>query len=192
MQTTVDVAMKVSWSVLGVYWLVGSRGGKAADRREAAAARLLKYWLPLIAAVALVGPGRWYGNSWLHERFRPRAAAVDWLGAAMLFAGALLAGWSRRMLGRNWSLAVTLKRDHELIQRGPYRAVRHPIYTGLILAFAGTALAIGEWRALLAVVILGVSFWFKLRMEERWLGEQFGEVYARYRARTKALVPGVW
>ena len=191
MQANVEIAVKASWGVLGAYWLISSRGIKTTGRRETVAVRFLKYRLPLLAAMALIGPGHWYGEAWLHERFRPRAEAADWLGAAVLLGGVWLACWSRWILGRNWSLSVTLKHGHELIQRGPYRVVRHPIYTGLITAFAGTALAIGEWRALLAVLIAGASFWFKLRMEERWLGEQFGEAYAQYREHTKALIPRV-
>lgn len=191
MQANVEIAVKASWGVLSAYWLISSRGIKVTGRREGFAQRFAKYWLPLLVAVGLIGPGHWFGDWWLHERYRPEGAAVDWIGAAVLLGGVWLACWSRWILGRNWSLSVTLKHDHELIQRGPYRVVRHPIYTGLITAFAGTAIAIGEWRALLAVLIVSVSFWFKLRMEERWLGEEFGDAYAQYRQRTKALIPGV-
>jgi protein-S-isoprenylcysteine O-methyltransferase Ste14 len=86
---------------------------------------------------------------------------------------------------------VQLKQDHELIEHGPYRHVRHPIYTGLLLAFLGTAVAIGEWRGLLALVIVATSFWRKLRLEERWLGEQFGVAYTDYMRRVRALIPGI-
>ena len=72
---------------------------------------------------------------------------------------------------------------------GPYRLVRHPIYTGLLLAFLGTAIAIGQWRGVLALLIVFVALWRKLRLEERWLGEIFGEAYARYRAEVAALIP---
>jgi protein-S-isoprenylcysteine O-methyltransferase Ste14 len=95
------------------------------------------------------------------------------------------------ILGRNWSGVVQLKQDHELIVRGPYSIVRHPIYTGLLLAFLGSALAIGEWRGLLATTIVAGSFWRKLRLEERWLCELFGEQYRAYMQRVKALVPCV-
>ncbi len=191
MQANVEIAVKASWGALSAYWLISSRGIKVDGRREAAGLRFIKYWLPLLAAIALIGPGHWYGEAWLHERFRPQGAVLDWLGAAVLAVGVGLACWARWLLGRNWSVSVTLKQDHELIQRGPYRVVRHPIYTGVITAFLGTALAIGEWRGCLAALIVAGSFWFKLRLEERWLGEQFGERYARYKRDTKALFPGV-
>jgi protein-S-isoprenylcysteine O-methyltransferase Ste14 len=86
---------------------------------------------------------------------------------------------------------VQLKQGHELILRGPYQRVRHPIYTGLLLAFLGSALALGELRGLLAFGILAASLWFKLRLEERWMREQFGSAYVDYMRRVKALVPGV-
>jgi len=86
---------------------------------------------------------------------------------------------------------VQLKQDHELIEAGPYRYVRHPIYSGLLLAFLGTALMIGEWRALLALAIIAASFWRKLQLEERWLGEYFGDAYTDYMRRVKALVPRI-
>jgi protein-S-isoprenylcysteine O-methyltransferase Ste14 len=84
-----------------------------------------------------------------------------------------------------------VKQGHELIERGPYRYVRHPIYTGLLLALVGTALLFGEWRAVLGFVIMFVSFWRKLRLEETWLSEYFGPAYGEYMQRVKALIPGV-
>jgi protein-S-isoprenylcysteine O-methyltransferase Ste14 len=132
-----------------------------------------------------------FSGTALDESFVPSSLWIAWLGLIMTFAGLLFACWARAILGRNWSGVVQLKEDHELIERGPYRFVRHPIYSGLLLAFLGTALMIGEWRALLAVVIVGVSFWRKLRLEERWLGEYFGGAYADYMRRVKALVPWV-
>ena len=77
-----------------------------------------------------------------------------WLGLIMVAAGIAFAVWARHYLGRNWSGTVTVKQDHELIRSGPYRLVRHPIYTGLLLAILGTAVAFGEWRGLLAFALL--------------------------------------
>jgi protein-S-isoprenylcysteine O-methyltransferase Ste14 len=99
--------------------------------------------------------------------------------------------WARATLGRNWSAVVQVKQGHELVERGPYRWVRHPIYTGLLMGFLGTACALGEWRGLLGTAIVGVSFWFKLKLEERWMREQFGARYEDYMRRVKALIPGV-
>jgi protein-S-isoprenylcysteine O-methyltransferase Ste14 len=113
------------------------------------------------------------------------------IGLALTFAGLAFAIWARMLLGGNWSSDVTLKRDHELIVVGPYRWVRHPIYTGILLALIGTALAVGEWRAVLAVVLAAAAFWRKLGIEEAVMRRQFGESYTRYGERVPALIPFV-
>jgi protein-S-isoprenylcysteine O-methyltransferase Ste14 len=162
-------------------------------RRESPGLRFAKYWLPLIAAGALLGPGDWYGtgDAGLKLRWLPENDWLRALGCLLALAGVAFAVRARQVLGENWSVAVQLKQGHELIERGPYRWVRHPIYSGLLLAFLGTAVLVGELRGLLALAIVAVSFWFKLQLEERWLGEQFGPAYADYRKRVKALVPGI-
>jgi protein-S-isoprenylcysteine O-methyltransferase Ste14 len=95
------------------------------------------------------------------------------------------------VLGRNWSATVQLKKEHELIVVGPYRWARHPIYTGMLLAMLGTAVAIGEWRGLLAIALVFAGLWFKLRHEEAWMRERFGASYVNYMRRVKALIPGI-
>jgi len=82
-----------------------------------------------------------------------------------------------------------VKEAHELITSGPYRLVRHPIYTGLLLGFVGSAMASGEWGGLLAVAIIFGALWRKLTLEEKWMREQFGESYEAYSRRVAALVP---
>ena len=96
--------------------------------------------------------------------------------------GAALARWQ---LERQ----VTLKQDHELIRSGPYRWVRHPIYTGLLLAVLGSAIALGEWRGLIALALVTAAFLRKIAIEERFLTEQFGGVYAHYSRKVPSLVP---
>ncbi len=86
---------------------------------------------------------------------------------------------------------MTLKEDHDLITSGPYGVVRHPIYTGILLAFAGQAIARGEWRCIVGVLIAAWAFWRKLRIEERWMLERFGERYQSYRQHVAALIPFV-
>jgi len=183
--------IKAGWLVFLLYWAIRARDAKAAVRSEPFVLRLLKHWLPLMVGAVLVLPWRGGEHSLLRLRFVPPEAALSILGALLVWAGVLFAIWARNILGRNWSAVVQVKQDHELVERGPYRWVRHPIYTGLLLAFFGTALALGEWRGLLGTAIVGASFWFKLRLEERWMREQFGERYAAYMRRTHALVPGL-
>jgi protein-S-isoprenylcysteine O-methyltransferase Ste14 len=180
-----------AWLLWLAYWGISSIGVKTAVRVESNLSRFGKYTLPILVAVGLLWGGRLLRSTFLDQRFVPVALWIVWLGFFLTLAGLAFACWARVILGRNWSGVVQLKQDHELIVRGPYNLVRHPIYTGLLLAFLGTALAIGEWRALLAAAIIAVSFWRKLRLEERWLCELFGEQYRDYMTRVKALVPWV-
>lgn len=99
--------------------------------------------------------------------------------------------WARVYLGRNWSGVASIKADHELITGGPYRWVRHPIYSGLALAFIGTAMAVGQWRAVLAVMLALIAIAHRIIVEERFMREQFGSVYDAYAHRVRALVPGL-
>ena len=121
----------------------------------------------------------------------PFTTWLPWLGAALTLAGIAFTIWARVLLGGNWSGGVTLKHDHELVIDGPYRWVRHPIYTGLLVALAGTALALGEWRGLLALAIAAAALWRKLGLEEALMRGQFGDAYAHYAERVPALIPFV-
>ncbi len=184
-------ALRITWIAVLGYWLWAARSAKPARQQEHFAKRLMVYWLPLLIAALLLGPGEWFGHSLLREQFVPHTTRVYAVGLALAVAGAVLSIVSRRLLGRNWSATVQLKQEHELITNGPYRFVRHPIYTGLLLLFLGNAVMVGDWRGLLAVALVSVSFWRKLRLEEVWLTAHFGEPYRRYQARTKALIPAV-
>lgn len=191
MHVNIGMLIKAAWFVFLAYWAIQARAVKSTARNEPFVARFLKYWLPLIVAVLLLQPIHGHHDALLRLRFVPGTAWLPVLGMLLTWAGVLWAIWARMVLGRNWSAVVQVKDDHELIQHGPYRFTRHPIYTGLLAAFLGTALALGEWRGLLAFGIVALSFWFKLRLEERWMREQFGEAYVAYMGRVKALVPGL-
>lgn len=191
MDDLVSIGFKVAWFSLVGYWLWSARNVKRSSRAESASMQAMAYWMPLVTAFLLLGPGDWFEGSVLGERFVPKALWIKSIGLFVAATGVFLACWSRHILGRNWSSVVQLKQDHELVIGGPYRYVRHPIYTGLLLAFAGTALKVGDWRGLIALAIVLASFWRKLCLEERWLTEQFGASYSAYMQRTKALIPGV-
>ncbi|APG03858.1 isoprenylcysteine carboxyl methyltransferase [Luteibacter rhizovicinus DSM 16549] len=180
-----------AWRILLVWWLWSAWGNKTAARGEPWLTRLAFYWLPLAVAFVLLGPGEWYGHTWLREGIVPHTVPFFAIAFVLVVTGVALAIWSRVLLGRNWSSVVQIKHDHVLIEAGPYRYVRHPIYTGILLAFIGTAVKVGDVRGIFAVLIVFASFWRKLRMEERMLGETFGEAYSAYKRRTRALIPGL-
>src|SRR5262249_30603247 len=127
--------------------------------------------------------------TWLGARLWPRSFGAYWCGVALLAAGLAFSVWARVRLGRNWSGTVTVKEGHELIRSGPYAWVRHPIYTGLITAVAGTAITFGTVRAFLGLLLVAAGLLRKLRAEERFMRETFPGEYERYSATVPALVP---
>jgi len=175
------------WGVFVVYWMISALRVKRTARTEASGARLATVAV-LVAGAALIfeqsGP---FGR--MNGRFVPDREWIKGCGELLVAVGVSLAIWARRHIGQFWSARVTLKEDHQLIQSGPYARVRHPIYTGVLLAMMGTALFVGVWRALLGVVLVFVTHWLKARREEALLTEQFGVEYQEYRRRTGSLVP---
>jgi protein-S-isoprenylcysteine O-methyltransferase Ste14 len=110
---------------------------------------------------------------------------------ALTILGCGFAIWARVTLGSNWSGLPNVKREHELIVKGPYKLVRHPIYSGLLLALAGTAIADGRSVWVLSLVLLAASYAVKMRQEEQLMMQTFPQDYPAYRRRVKALIPGV-
>jgi protein-S-isoprenylcysteine O-methyltransferase Ste14 len=179
------------WLVWVITWCLFALNVKTTIRREATLPRLLNTAL-LLAACALLTV-RHVRTPALMERFLPVSQWPFWagLGAVLTLAGLLFTVWARVYLGRNWSGVVTIKADHELITTGPYGLVRHPIYSGLALAFVGSALGLGQWRGVLAVALALIAIAHRIIVEERFMREQFGAAYDVYAQRVRAFVPGV-
>ena len=177
----------VLWLAWLAFWSFSATAIKAAERRESAGSRA-SHVVPLVlGAVMIVTPGEPWGL--LSSRPVPYVPLLAWAGTLLLAVGLAFSVWARLHLGRNWSGDVTLKYDHELIKTGPYRFVRHPIYTGLLLALVGCAIARDELRGLVGVLMAAAALVRKLRLEERWLRERFGTDYDRYREDVAALIP---
>jgi protein-S-isoprenylcysteine O-methyltransferase Ste14 len=175
------------WTAWFFYWVISARRIKTVTRRESLRTSIV-HEIPLaIGCLLMMSP--WHlPPSWLYDRFLPDSPVVYWVGVIGLAAGLGFTVWARVHLADNWSGNVTLKDGHELIRTGPYRFARHPIYTGLLLATVGNAVAVGEWRGIVAFAFFGTAFLLKLRREERFLSEMFGEDYDRYRSEVGALV----
>jgi protein-S-isoprenylcysteine O-methyltransferase Ste14 len=177
----------VVWIAFLLYWWIKAFNTKTTQRIEPAASRILRA-LALLIVIVLLSTTR-IPLPWLYRQLWPSGLWSFCVGAAVTVAGLLFAVWARQHLAGNWSNSVTIKQGHELITTGPYALVRHPIYTGILAGFLGTAIALSQVRGAIGFVLMFVAFWAKLRMEEKWMRSQFGETYAIYAHQTAALVP---
>lgn len=177
------------WVLFGLYWFISALKVKKTKQRATWSQRL-RYGLPLLVAFFLLTrPQARVG--WLEAHFVPATPWVASLGVLLTAAGAAVSLWARWHLGSNWSGVVTLKEGHELIRNGPYRVIRHPIYTGILLALFGTVLAMGEVRGLLALAIAWLSFYEKARREESFLVHEFGEKFEAHVKQTGMFLPKI-
>lgn len=197
MDAIVTNLVPIIWVAWVVYWAIAARGAKQTQREESAGSRAghilplgLVAWLLFARTLPGCASGTWpVFPPFFCEKIVPPGPALHVAGVALLVAGLAFSVWARRWLGRNWSGIVTLKQDHELIRGGPYRFVRHPIYTGILLGFVGSAIVRDEWRGVLAVAIGYAALWRKLKLEERWMIERFGDAYRKFQAEVPALIP---
>jgi protein-S-isoprenylcysteine O-methyltransferase Ste14 len=176
------------WLIWALYWFVAARSSKAVRRREPLGPRLA-FLAQLLVTAILLGWHRW--PDWLTTTLIYGGWTRYRIAVGLIVAGLALCIWARRTLGGNWSGSVTVKDDHELVQVGPYRRIRHPIYTGVLLMILGTGLAAGQVHGLLAFPISLIALWLKSRVEERWMTAEFGERYVAYRMSSWALIPYV-
>jgi protein-S-isoprenylcysteine O-methyltransferase Ste14 len=177
---------RVLWALFVVVWLVGAMGAKRTVRREPFRDRMVYGGLMAVAFGLLFQS--WY----LGPPEVPAVWGMALGGLILTGAGLAFAIWARLTLGRNWSGRVTIKQDHSLVREGPYRIVRHPIYTGVLLAMLGTAIGFGRPLSLLGVPIAFAAFWNKARTEEQFMTERFGAQYVQYEREVKAFIPGLF
>jgi len=175
------------WMVWEGYWIVSAFGTKCAEQKESWISRGPIVIGIVLAACLLLFP-YWFGG-FIDRSFTGQGDATYFPGLWLAIGGIGFAFWARHVLGRNWSGRVTIKEGHELVTAGPYRWVRHPIYTGALLGFTGSALALGRVGGLIAIAIMFAIFTRKIWLEEKMLDQHFGERYAEYRHKTKALIP---
>jgi protein-S-isoprenylcysteine O-methyltransferase Ste14 len=175
------------WGIFFIVWVLAAMFTKRTVYHQSGAERL-RYmgvvvigWFFLFRGHRLPSP--------LNLRIIPQTAIVLLLSSILCICGLVFCLWARAVLGRNWSGTVTLKENHELIVRGPYRLVRHPIYTGLLAMLIATAMQQAHIAGLIGVVLVFISFWIKLSAEEDLMLKQFPEQYPAYRDRVKRIIP---
>ena len=175
------------WLTFYSLWILAALRTKRTVERADWGNRLY-YYVPVVLGYYLMF-GFEFDVAWLQLRFIPRTPAIAIAAIVITLAGMAFAVWARVYLGTNWSSVPTIKEKHQLIRGGPYRLVRHPIYSGLLLAMMGTFLANGRVRGALSVVVLWIGWLVKSRMEEKFMDRTFGAEYEEYRRTTGALFP---
>jgi protein-S-isoprenylcysteine O-methyltransferase Ste14 len=180
------LAAAAGWVLMSVYWDIAAKSASKAKSSELRGSRFFHVFLTNVALLLEIAPIRGLG------RFLPVSVAIMSAGLAIEAGGLLISIWSRRHLGRNWSGEITIKEEHALVQTGPYRWLRHPIYTGILVMYLGVVLVTGEWLAIAGLLVVVFAYWRKIRLEEKNLNVAFGEEYNAYRRDTWALVPGVF
>lgn len=176
----VELVFAVGWAAFWLYWLVAAfstKRGRVPWSRELRIRAVIA-----VVAIVLVRLGAFRGHGLHTDAWRAG------IGLVLFALGLGFAVWARLHIGRNWGTPMTRKDTPELVTSGPYRLVRHPIYSGILIAGAGTATAL-SWRWLIAVALAAVYFLYSATVEERYLGEEFPDDYPAYRRSTKKLVP---
>jgi protein-S-isoprenylcysteine O-methyltransferase Ste14 len=180
------LAAIIPWVLFSIYWEIAAKNAAAAKKSESTASRGVHVVLTNLALLLEIFQFPWLGR-FLTVSFWTIAA-----GLGVEAIGLIVAIWARRHLGQNWSGEITIKVEHELIKSGPYRRLRHPIYTGLLTMYAGTTLVTGTWLAIVGFLMAAFAYWRKIRLEEANMRVAFGAGYDAYCAETWALVPGLF
>ncbi|HEY0759136.1 MAG TPA: isoprenylcysteine carboxylmethyltransferase family protein [Acidisarcina sp.] len=175
------------WLGLILVCLVMSPFTKTAYKRESLRSEL-NYLLPGALAAYLLFASR-TTPYWFNRPAYTVSLPVAVVGFVVAVCGITTSVWARFALNKNWSGTAELKRDHELVRRGPYRITRHPIYSGFLLALFGSALERGLIRSFVAIAAFALCFYIKSLAEERLMVERFGGSYLRYRSEVRQLVP---
>jgi protein-S-isoprenylcysteine O-methyltransferase Ste14 len=179
----IAIIIGAGWVVFWIYWLAMSLGAKAGQTRWArfAGVRVAAIVIVLLL-IRLRAFNKHTSTSVTHD------ALLEGIGLALWVLGLALAVWARVYLGRNWGMPMSTKQEPELVTTGPYHKVRHPIYSGIILAFIGTAIAISLYW-LIAVALIGGYFIYSATVEERNMTKLFPDTYPAYKKSTKMLIP---
>lgn len=189
MVKVVQELISLCWIVFLVYWLVSALSTKKTSERLSWVGRIVHRIPTFFGALLLFRPDLVPA---LDGPVVPHSVIPQAIAVTLCVLGLLGAIWSRRTLAKNWSGEVVFKEQHELVERGPYRWVRHPIYTSLLLMALATALASGRLGSFLGFLLLVAGLVIKSQMEESLLLRHFPDSYAAYKARVKALVPFIW
>lgn len=185
MRTQLSAILGMTFSVSELILAITRRSTAKTDSKDANSLRIL--WLVIIICIWL---------SLLAERTWRGAVLPSWcvpIGVVLFTAGLILRWYSIIHLGRFFTVNVAIAADHQLVDTGPYRFLRHPSYTGALLAFVGFAIVLRNWASILIISLpVGFAFMYRINVEERALLQAFGDRYRAYMQRTKRLIPLVY
>ena len=179
--------VEVPWIVFVLYWIVSAIRTRDTLQTESSASRYAILLIEIAGFVLLFRHSA--GVGFRGERFMHRTLASAIIGSILNWVGIGLAIWARYHLAEYWSARITIKQDHQLIRTGPYARLRHPIYSGIILAAIGSAVVIDQWRCVLGVCLVLIGYCIKARKEETMLTQQFGDAFREHQKQTGFLIP---
>lgn len=189
MDTLVNKIINSCWIIFLIVWLLAAIFTKRTVYRESRTQRL-GHMIPILTGCYLLSHG--YDLSYpFNVRIIPQTNAILMAAAILCVCGVSFCVWARIVLGQNWSGTVTLKEHHELIVDGPYRLVRHPIYTGLLAMIVGTMMELGHLGGIIGFLLVLVSLWVKSSHEEELMCQQFPDQYPGYQDRVRRIIPFV-
>src|SRR5690348_9759397 len=176
----VELVFAAGWAAFWLYWLVAAFSTKRGRRPWSRELRIRA--VIFVVVILLIRLGAFRGHGLNTDPWRAG------IGLVLFALGLGFAIWARLHIGRNWGMPMTQKDEPELVTSGPYHLVRHPIYSGILVAGVGTAVALG-WVWLIAVGLAGIYFVYSATVEERYLAGRFPSTYLPYKRSTKMLVP---
>lgn len=182
--------LTVIWIIIGFYWIIAGQKIKKAKKKEDIRFRVfyMFFWIaPVLVTFFNAIP-----VEWLQQRLYKESIILNISSFLLAFLSLAFMVWSRVILGENWSGRVAIKKNHDLITSGPYKYVRHPMYSGFIFAFLWSAILLGEVRGLISFIILITGIVIKLGIEERFIREAFGKEYIAYAKRVKKIIPFIY
>ena len=181
------LAILALWAAFGLSWLAAAFWSGETVKRAGLASEIAYRAILIVGAVIFLIPAHGYHGP---LRFWYVTRDEAWVCVALMALGFGFAWWARIKLGRLWSGQITAKADHSVVDTGPYAIVRHPIYTGILLAVLATMAAKGTLYGVAGAVLIVVGLWMKARLEERWLRQELGAAaYDVYRRRVPMLIP---
>jgi len=183
----IEIIFICVWVIFYAYWLISAWRDRSPFKQRQSHLSLLSSVTVLIVIWMLFVS--WLTPGLMLERIVPDNVFFALAGLLVTCAGLGFAIWARIHLGKFWSGRLAIKVDHKIIRTGPYRIVRHPIYSGILLGVTGTAIALGNFWVFCTIFLLLAAFVLKIRMEEKFMQEEFGEEYVRYKGEVKALIP---